>query len=241
MVVPLPDSQSTETIADRIQKIREHIQAAAQRVGRDPSSIRLIAASKTVPAKRVMQAYEAGIRDFGENRLQEAQEKMGQIGQPEGLVWHFIGRMQRRKLKAIVGNFTMLHSVENLEQAQNIDALAAQRGIQQPILLEVNIGGETSKGGFPTTDLQKNLPQLDRLPNLAIQGLMTIPPATSDPEGARPYFTELASLKANLSRSSWGRIHLKELSMGMSHDYEVAVEEGATLVRIGSAIFGPRP
>ncbi len=240
MMVSLADFHATGTIDDRVRQIWDNIQAAANRVGRDPSGIRLIAASKTVSASRVVEAYEAGIRHFGENRLQEAQEKIGHVGHLNGLVWHFIGRMQRRKLKAILGNFAMLHSVESLEQAQTIDTLAAQQGIQQPILLEVNVGEESSKGGFSVAELKEQIPRLDRLPNLAIQGLMTIPPATSDPEGARPYFTQLAGLKADLSRSSWDHISLNELSMGMSHDYRVAVEEGATMVRVGSAIFGPR-
>ena len=171
---------------------------------------------------------------------EEAQEKMSQFGPQEELEWHFIGRMQRRKLKAIVGNFSLLHSVESVEQAQAINDLAERQGIQQPILLEINLGGESSKGGFTIPELEQVMNPLDQMPNVSINGLMTLPPRSTLPEGARPYFAQLRQLKDKLSESAWNHIHLKDLSMGMSDDYEIAVEEGATMVRIGSAIFGPR-
>ncbi len=240
MMASLSNQTATGTVAEHIAQIRKNIHAAAQRVGRDVSTIRLIAATKTVQTSKLQQAYAAGIKTFGENRLQEAQEKMSQFGQREGLEWHFIGRMQRRKLKAIVGNFSLLHSVENVEQAQTINALAERQGIQQPVLLEINLGGESSKGGFTIAELEQVMTSLDRMSNVNINGLMTLPPRSSSPEGARPYFAQLRLLKDKLAESAWNHIHLKELSMGMSDDYEVAVEEGATMVRIGSAIFGPR-
>ena len=232
--------QTTESIATRIDRIREGIQAAARRVGRNPTEIRLVAATKTVPPSGLLQAYEAGIRIFGENRLQEAQEKMDHIGSQEGLAWHFIGRMQSRKLKAIVGKFSLLHSVESLEQAQTVNTLAEKQGLQQPILLQVNLADEGSKGGFSVSDLKIGMSRLDQMPHLSIQGLMTLPPLTTDPEEARPFFAELSGLKTYFNNTTWRRVRLEELSMGMSQDYEVAVEEGATMVRIGSGIFGPR-
>ena len=240
MMASLSNQPATGTVAENIAQIRKNILAASQRVGRDSSRVRLIAATKTVQTPKLHQAYAAGIRTFGENRLQEAQEKMDQFGPREGLEWHFIGRMQRRKLKAIVGNFVLLHSVESVVQAQAINALAVDQGIQQPVLLEVNLAGESSKGGFSRDELKQSMPVLDQLSNVAIRGLMTLPPRTSKPEGARPFFAQLGELKDDLASAAWNRIHLEELSMGMSHDYEVAVEEGATMVRIGSAIFGPR-
>lgn len=239
-MLSLKDVHVSNSIAKTIQTIREKIRQAALRVGRDPSSIRLVAATKTVSPANLEEAYVVGVRIFGENRLQEAQEKRRGLGPREGLAWHFIGRMQRRKLKEIVGNFALLHSVENLEQARGINAVAEKLGIQQEVLLEVNIAGEASKGGFTTQELEDGMEDLDRLSHVSIQGLMTLPPWKENPEEVRPYFTQLRQLRDRLARHSWTRIRMAELSMGMSHDYEMAIEEGATMVRIGTAIFGER-
>ena len=239
-MLSLKDAHVSHSIAQTIQTIREKIRQAALRVERDPSSIRLVAATKTVSTANVEEAYAAGVRIFGENRLQEAQEKRRMLGPREGLVWHFIGRMQRRKLKDIVGNFALLHSVESLEQAQGINAVAEKLGIRQAVLLEVNVGGEASKGGFTSQELEAGLEELDRLPHVSIQGLMTLPPWRENPEEVRPYFRQLCQLRNRLAQHSWMRVRMAELSMGMSHDYEVAIEEGATMVRIGTAIFGER-
>ena len=239
-MLSLKDAHVSHSIAQTIQTIREKIRQAALRVERDPSSIRLVAATKTVSPANVEEAYSAGVRIFGENRLQEAQEKRRMLGPREGLVWHFIGRMQRRKLKDIVGNFALLHSVESLEQAQGINAVAEKLGISQAVLLEVNVGGEASKGGFTSQELEAGLEELDRLPHVSIQGLMTLPPWRENPEEVRPYFRQLCQLRNRLAQHSWMRVRMAELSMGMSHDYEVAIEEGATMVRIGTAIFGER-
>jgi len=227
-------------IADNVQDIREKIQQAAFRVGRDPSSVRLVAATKTVSTDVLREAYDAGMRVFGENRLQEAQEKMSVIGRFPGLSWHFIGRMQRRKLKDIVGKFVVLHSVESVEQARSIDAIAQQLGIQQDILLQVNVAEEDSKGGFARKDIREAMEQVDRLPHVAIRGLMTLPPFHEDPEHARPYFAELCLVRDSLAQQSFVHGRPEGLSMGMSHDYQVAIEEGATMVRIGTALFGKR-
>lgn len=188
----------------------------------------------------MLEAYEAGVKIFGENRLQEAQQKMADIGSKPDLSWHFIGRVQRRKIKVIIGQFDLIHSVEGVEQANEIDRRAQLAGVQQAILLEVNVGSEPSKGGFSGSNLMKALPALDRLRHLTVKGLMTLPPLTNEAEAARPYFRELRRLAGDIKQSSWDRIRMDELSMGMSQDYPIAIEEGATLVRIGTAIFGQR-
>jgi len=239
-VFSLKDAHVSNSITHTIQTIQEKIRQAAIRVGRDPASIRLVAATKTVPVAYLEEAYRAGVRIFGENRLQEAQEKRQILGPREGLVWHFIGRMQRRKLKDLVGNFSLLHSVESLEQARSINAMAEKLGIQQAVLLEVNVGGEASKGGFTSQEVEAGMEELDQFPHVLIQGLMTLPPWRENPEEVRPYFTQVSQLRDRLARQGWARIRMNELSMGMSHDYEVAIEEGATMVRIGTAIFGSR-
>jgi pyridoxal phosphate enzyme (YggS family) len=227
-------------IADNLRDIREKIQQAALRVGRDASAVQLVAATKTVSVDVLLEAYEAGVRVVGENRLQEAQEKMSVIGSHQGLSWHFIGQMQRRKLKDIVGKFAMLHSVESVEQARSIDAIAQQLGIQQDILLQVNVAEEKTKGGFVRKDVREATEQVDRFSHVAIRGLMTLPPFHEDPEDARPYFAELRQLRDSLMQESLLHGRVEELSMGMSHDYQVAIEEGATMVRIGTALFGKR-
>jgi len=227
-------------IADNVQKIREGIRQAANRVGRDPSTVQLVAATKTVSPRLLLEAYEAGVKIFGENRLQEAQEKMLALGPNQGLVWHFIGRMQRRKLKDIVGKFAVLHSVESVEQAYGIDAIAEKLGIQQDILLEVNAAGEDTKGGFARNNMQEVMEQIDRLPHVAIRGLMTLPPFSDNPENARPYFSDLRKLRDSFAQQGFTHGGVAELSMGMSYDYQIAIEEGATMVRIGTALFGKR-
>jgi hypothetical protein len=228
------------TIAGKVQEIVEGIRQAARRVGRDPSTVQLVAATKTMASSQLLEAYAAGVRIFGENRLQEAQEKILAVGPRQGLTWHFIGQIQRRKLKDIVGNFTVLHSIESVEQARNIDAIAGKTGIQQDILLEVNVAGEATKGGFASKDMPEALESMAQLSHVKIRGLMTLPPFGDNPENARPYFTELRQLRDSLAGQSLNYGELKELSMGMSRDYQVAIEEGATMVRIGTAIFGTR-
>ena len=236
----LDETSFSVNIADNVQNIREGIRQAAQRVGRDPAIVQLVAATKTVSPGLLLKAYEAGVRIFGENRLQEAQEKMPVIASRQGLAWHFIGRMQSRKLKDIVGKFSLLHSVESVEQARGIDALAEKLGIQQDILLEINVGGEETKGGFDGTNMQEPMEQIARLPHIAIRGLMTLPPFSDNPEDARPYFSKMRQMRDSLAQQRFTRGRMEELSMGMSHDYQVAIEEGATMVRIGTAIFGKR-
>jgi PLP dependent protein len=227
-------------ISDNVRKIQERIEWAARKSGRHCEDICLVAATKSVSFQQLEEAYEAQLRHFGENRLQEAQEKIKRLGHRPGVAWHFIGRMQRRKLRDLVGQFFLLHSVESLEQAKQINELAGHLNIRQEVLLEVNVGAEDSKGGFSLPTLKEVMNPLDQLVHLQVRGLMAIPPWKEDPEDVRPFFARIRELRDELSRHSFRRIRLEELSMGMSHDYHVAVEEGATLVRIGTAIFGAR-
>jgi pyridoxal phosphate enzyme (YggS family) len=201
----------------------ETISQAALRAGRSP---------KSVSPERVRAAVEAGVRTLGENRLQEALPKIEAVGDCEGLTWHFIGRLQRRKVKSVVGRFDVIHSVESLDLAEEINRRAAEAGLVQAVLMEVNVGEEASKGGVAPAALAETAAAIAALPHLSLRGLMAVPPLSTDPEAARPYFRRLRELALSLK--------LTELSMGMSQDYAVAVEEGATMVRVGTAIFGAR-
>ena len=227
-------------IAKKVHIVKENMYRAAERVGRDPHTIRLVAATKYVPVRRIRQALEAGITICGENRWQEAQTKMEEIGQRNDLVWHFLGRLQRRKLKRIVGRVALIHSVESYEQAEELNGRAQEQGLLQAILLEVNVGGEETKGGFTHDALLADVSKLDQMPHLRIQGLMTVPPRVANPEAVRPYFCRLQQLANKVTAKNLSRLRMDELSMGMSQDYEIAIEEGATYVRIGKAIFGER-
>ncbi|MGH7257876.1 MAG: YggS family pyridoxal phosphate-dependent enzyme [Nitrospiraceae bacterium] len=226
-------------VGDNVRHILETIRSAAARSARNPDSIRVIAATKAVDVERIQEAMSAGITLVGENRLQEALPKIERLGR-EHLSWHFIGRLQRRKVKLVVGRFELIHSVDSLDLAEEINRRAEQAGLSQSILLEVNIGGEKSKGGWSPGSVAATFPELSRMTHLRIQGLMTIPPPAPDAETARPYFRQLRELGRSLTRSGFENINMDELSMGMSGDYHVAVEEGATYVRIGTAIFGAR-
>lgn len=224
-------------IKEQLDTVRARIAAAAARSGREPSSVTLLAVSKTFPAADVAEAYEAGQRLFGENRLQEAMEKMPAL--PHDCAWHLIGPLQRNKVrKALEQGFTLIEAVDSLRLAQTISRVAGELGKTARILLEVNIDGEASKHGFSPDALQQEWDTLVALPHVEIRGLMCIPAPVETPEGARPAFAALRRLAETLRAR--GPLPLPELSMGMSHDYEVAIEEGATLVRVGSAIFGKR-
>lgn len=230
----------SDAIARNVTAVLENIGRAAQRAGRDPGAVRLVAATKSVPPDRIRKAIDAGVRILGENRLQEALPKIQAVPPSAGVSWHFIGRLQRRKVRAVVGLFEMIHSVDSLDLAAEIDRRAGEAGIRQVVLLEVNIGGEASKAGFAPSALPAALAALESMPNLAVSGLMAVPPLTTEPERARPYFHELRALARSLAQPELRRVRLDELSMGMSQDYAIAVEEGATFVRIGTAIFGAR-
>jgi len=226
-------------IAANLQLIRERLAAAARRAGREPDSVRLVAVSKTVDLERLREAVAAGQREFGENYLQEAKGKIAALG--EGLVWHFIGHLQRNKAKAAVELFHLIHSVDRLPLAEALDAAAARLGKVQDILLQVNLAGEETKSGVAPEALPALWEEVSRLPHLRVRGLMTMPPWLPDPEAVRPYFRSLRELRDRLRATYPPAAGLTELSMGMTGDFEAAVEEGATLVRIGTAIFGRRP
>lgn len=235
-------------IKRNVEAIEEQIREAAIRAGRDSGSICLVAATKFVPVERILSAIAAGVGIIGENRVQEALDKQGRlVNAPSARrsqnapAWHFIGRLQRRKAKAVVGRFELVHSLDSLSLAQEMNRRAGEAGVTQRVLLELNLGGEPTKGGFAPEALFEALPQIDAFPHLDVCGLMTVPPWTEQPEQARPYFHQLRELADRIMQRRWERIHLAELSMGMSRDFEIAIEEGATLVRIGTAIFGPRP
>lgn len=224
-------------IQDQLGEIRNAIAGAAARAGRTAESITLLAVSKTFPVSDIMQAYADGQRIFGENRLQEAMEKMPQM--PQDCEWHLIGPLQRNKVrKALEQGFALIQAVDSMKLAATISRIAGELRITARILLEVNIDGEASKHGFTPQQLEEEWEALTELPGLDIRGLMCIPAPVDDPQDARPAFAALRTLAEKLRKR--GPLPLPELSMGMSHDFEVAVEEGATIVRVGSAIFGKR-
>jgi pyridoxal phosphate enzyme (YggS family) len=225
-----------ETLSERIAAIRQRIAAAATRSGRDPQSVSLVAVAKTVPPDIINEAVNAGQTLFGENRVQEAKLKMPQVS--GSARWHFIGHLQSNKVRDAVELFEMIQSVDSLLLAHEISKRARQAGKQMPILLEVNVASEATKFGFSPDTALAAVPEINKLPNLELHGLMCIPPPVKDVNDARPYFRKLVALKKKIEDTHG--IPLQHLSMGMSHDYETAIEEGATMVRVGTAIFGNR-
>ncbi len=205
-------------IAARVRVVFDEIQRAARRAGRSPDDVRLMAVSKTVSVEQLREAVDAGIRHVGENRLQEAAPKIDMLGR-DGVVWHFVGSLQRRKVKSVVGRFETIHSVDSLALAEEIDRRAQEAGLRQRVLLEVNLGGEVSKGGFESKNLLAVLTSLNGLQHLKVRGLMVIPPPGPTAESARPYFQRLRELAQTLTAQGCGNINMQELSMGMSHDY----------------------
>jgi pyridoxal phosphate enzyme (YggS family) len=198
-----------------------------------------VAVSKTVLAERVCQAIEAGVKILGENYVQEAQKKIEVLG--HNVAWHFIGHLQTNKAKVAVRLFDLIHSVDSLNLAQELNRQAQDQGKVLPVLLQVNLSGETQKFGAQEREIFQVAEKLSGMEGLLVKGLMTMPPYFEDPEASRPYYVELRKLSERLAQQKLARILIEELSMGMSNDFEVAVEEGATLVRVGTAIFGPRP
>lgn len=233
------DATGADAIAGHVREVLERISRAADRAGRRPDTIRLVAVTKSVPVERIRPAVEAGVRIIGENRLQEALQKIEALGGRD-LRWHFIGRLQRRKVKAVVGKFELIHSVDSVELAAEIDRRAREAGLQQGVLLEINVGREATKTGFSPDEAADAVAALDAMPNLAVKGLMAIPPPAPGADAARPHFQAMRELARSLASPRLKRVRMEELSMGMSRDFEVAVEEGATMVRIGTAIFGER-
>jgi len=224
-------------IAERLVSTREKIAQAARGAGREPSSVELVAVSKTHPAESVREAAEAGQIVFGENRVQDLLSKAPLL--PSSLRWHLIGHLQRNKIRKVLSVVDLIHGVDSLDLARDIDRVAAELGLFPRILLEVNVSGEETKFGFKPDGVRAQLDALLVLPRVQIEGLMTVAPYGEDPESVRPVFARLRTLRDELATRSG--TPLPALSMGMSGDFEIAIAEGATLVRVGTAIFGERP
>lgn len=223
----------------RLQTVKDRIQTAARACGRSPGTIRLVAVSKTVPTVRVREAIQAGVTILGENYVQEARAKFNDLA-TYAVSWHFIGHLQSNKAKYAVRLFDLIHSVDTLKLARELDKQSRKINKIQEILIQVNISEEASKSGVNAEDTLTLLKDISRLENLSVKGLMTMPPYFNAPEKVRPYFKALRDLRDRLKQQGVLNVGLNELSMGMTGDFEVAIQEGATLVRIGTAIFGKR-
>ena len=243
MISPLLSSKELSThIAENISAIQRRISEAAKRAGRDPNDIGLMAVTKNQPAEKIIAAYEAGIRCFGENRVQEFASKREQLSGLQDASFALIGQLQSNKVNKAIELFSAIHSVDSLRLAERINA-ALERSGREPlaIAIEINTGDPAKAGLAPDSpELEQLFNAALRLSHLRIQGLMTIPPFTPDPEGARPYFRRLRELRDGIAARRLAEIGMDLLSMGMSHDFEVAIEEGSTYVRVGTAIFGER-
>jgi len=224
------------SIAENLERVREQIAHTAAKVGRAPNEVELVAITKTHPAEKVREAIQAGQSLFGESRVQEARAKIPDL--PSAIRWHFVGHLQKNKIRHALPLFEMIHSVDSLALAQEINRIAEEEGMHPRVLLEINVAGEGSKFGFAPDKLRGQMEALLALPRLSVLGLMTIPPLGEEPEASRKYFVQLRELRDRLQTEF--RVDLAQLSMGMTQDYAVAVEEGATLVRVGTAIFGER-
>jgi hypothetical protein len=226
------------SIATNLENIMERIAKASIKAGRDPKSVRLVAVTKTKPADAVIEAAQAGQKIFGENYVQELTAKAALVKEP--VEWHFIGALQSNKVKYIAGLVTLIHSVDRLSLAMEIEKQWGKLGKICDILVEVNVSGEKTKAGTSRAEAMQLVEGIAEMPHLRIKGLMTMPPFFDEPELARPYFQELRELAAMIDARKITNVEMRELSMGMSGDFEAAIEEGATLVRVGSAIFGSR-
>jgi len=224
-------------LADNLSAIQQRIKNACSRCGREPDSITLLAVTKGQPPEAVSQAAQLGLSLFGESKVQEAKAKIPLC--PGRLRWHMIGHLQSNKCRDAVELFEMIQSVDSLPLAEELNKRAGQAAKRMPIILEVNIAGETSKFGYPPERLLGDLQQINSLPRLEIHGLMCVPPWTAEPEKVRPLFRRLRELKTDCEEILGAP--LAQISMGMSGDFEIAIEEGSTIVRIGTALFGPRP
>ena len=224
--------------AERLKTVEEKIEKACERSGRDRNEVTLIAVSKTNPAEAVREAFDAGQRDFGENKAQEMVAKKEAC--PEEIRWHFIGNLQKNKVKYVVGNAVMIHSVSSVPLAEEIEKCAAKKGVKVSVLAEVNIAEEETKHGIGREEAVELAKAIGEMPHLSLEGLMCIAPPVEDPEENRPYFAAMRALRDEINALGLPGVQLRELSMGMSGDYEVAVEEGATFVRVGTALFGAR-
>lgn len=225
-------------IRENLEKVRENIVQACERAGRSPEDVTLIAVSKTKPVEMIMEAYQAGVRDFGENKVQEMMDKIPQL--PSDIRWHMIGHLQRNKVKYLIGKAAMIHSVDSLRLAEEISREAVKQNTVMKILIEVNAAGEESKFGVSPAETEALVRAAAGLPGIRVCGLMTIAPLTENPENNRIFFKILKNLSVDIEGKNIDNVHMACLSMGMTGDYETACEEGATFVRVGTGIFGER-
>jgi pyridoxal phosphate enzyme (YggS family) len=235
------------SIADNTARVRERIAAAARRAGRNPDEIILMAVSKTFAVERIREAYAAGLRVFGENRVQEFAGKADAVRDLRDIEWHLIGHLQTNKAAKAAELFDAVDSVDSVRMAEKLNASAEGAGKTLSVLIEINVGGEKAKSGLALSSVEQGSDELDQIllgaprwGSLRIGGLMTVPPYTEDPEGSRAYFRQLRQIRDSIAARSLPQIGMAVLSMGMSHDFEVAIEEGAACVRVGTAIFGER-
>ena len=239
MTATAPGPDLSETIARNVAHVRARIARAARDAGRDPESIRLIAVSKTFPIGHIQAAMTVGLTEFGENRVQEALQKIDQTAEQQ-IKWHLIGHLQSNKARRAAGAFSWIHSVDSVELLERLDIAATEQSAAPRLLVQVDLAGETTKYGATEPETRRILEAASSCRAARVSGLMVIPPWSDDPERTRPYFRRLQELRTELRAGGVGPEMLAELSMGMSHDLEVAIAEGATMVRVGTAIFGRR-
>lgn len=225
-------------ITENLEQVRKNIDEACRMAGRDPKEVTLIAVSKTKPVSMLKEAYDAGARCFGENKVQEIMDKHPQL--PEDIQWHMIGHLQRNKVKYIVDKVSMIHSVDSLRLAQTIEQEAAKHNVCVPVLLEVNVAQEESKFGLKMDEVLPLIETIADFPHIKVQGLMTIAPYVENAEDNRDFFRQLKKLSVDIEAKNINNVSMRVLSMGMTGDYQVAVQEGATMVRVGTGIFGER-
>ena len=225
-------------VSENLEQVKANIEAACKRVGRDPKDVRLVAVSKTKPISLIEEAIKAGQDTFGENKVQEMCDKMEVL--PDNIKWHMIGHLQRNKVKYIAGKVELIHSVDSIRLAKQISDEAQKQSIEIPVLLEVNVAREESKFGFFTEETEDACREISKMPRIRVKGLMTSAPFVENAEDNRKYFKKLYELAVDIQSKNIDNISMRELSMGMTGDYVVAVEEGATIVRVGTGIFGSR-
>lgn len=225
-------------IKENLQSVQDNIKEICRKCGRNPDDVTLIAVSKTKPNEMLMEAYDSGIREFGENYVQELSDKIETL--PDDINWHMIGHLQRNKVKYIVGKVAMIHSVDSLRLAEAIDNESSKKGVKTDILVEVNVANEENKFGVTLEEAEDFIRQLSHFDNIVVRGLMTSAPLVDNPEKNRVFFRQLRQLLVDINAKNIDNIHMDVLSMGMTNDYNIAIEEGATHVRVGTAIFGAR-
>ena len=225
-------------VTESLKEVEKKVEEACKRAGRERSEVTLIAVGKTKPVEMLQEIYDTGVRDFGENKVQEMMDKYEVM--PKDIHWHMLGHLQRNKVKYLMGKVALIHSVDSLRLAEQIDQEAEKLGITAKILLEVNVAKEESKFGMMPEEVPEMVEQISLLPHLQIEGLMTIAPFVDDPEKNRPVFQKLYQLSVDIKKKNIDNVNMSVLSMGMTGDYQVAVEEGATMIRVGTGIFGAR-